>query len=453
MKIPRVIISGTRSGVGKTSITLGIILGIIKKGYTVQPFKIGPDYIDPGYLSSISNNTTRNLDMWIMGKDNVIKSFVNNSNSDISVIEGVMGFYDGAFGNSNFSSTHNISTVIKAPVILILDASKTARSIAAVALGYTKFYKNSHISGFILNKLHSKRHEDLCIQALQKLNLPILGSIYENTDLILNSRHLGLVSTIDRSISNNKIKKIADIISNSIDIDKLIQISIDTTQFNTRVITKIKKRNVVIAVALDQAFNFYYRDNLDALEREGARIEYFSPMHDETLPECNGIYLGGGYPELFGYVLENNNKMKNIIKKLAENEIPIYAECGGLMYLVNSIKYKNKKYRMTGLIDAETIMSKKVKVNYTKGYVVSNCVLSDRVPHIICGHEFHYSKVYCMKEDYKFAYKLSTGDGIVNKQDGLVLHNTLASYMHIYFDMSCYAKTFVNNCFKYIKHN
>ena len=201
-----------------------------KRGYTVQPFKVGPDYIDPTYLTSISNNETKNLDVWLMGKNELIKSFVKGSTSDISIIEGVMGYYDGFGGKTNHASTHHVATLLKSPAILILDASKTSRSIAATALGFTKFHKNSRISGIILNKIGSKKHDTLCRHALENLNIPIIGSIPKNSENILESRHLGLIPITEQKQLQKKIKQTAKEISNYINFEKIIDISNNVEQ-------------------------------------------------------------------------------------------------------------------------------------------------------------------------------------------------------------------------------
>jgi hydrogenobyrinic acid a,c-diamide synthase (glutamine-hydrolysing) (EC 6.3.5.9)/cobyrinate a,c-diamide synthase (EC 6.3.5.-) len=207
LKIPRIVLAGVTSGVGKTSITCSIIYALQKRGFSVQPFKVGPDYIDPSYLTSISKNDTYNLDVWLMGQKQVLDSFISHSKSDISIIEGVMGYYDGFKGNSNYASTHHVASITKSPVILVLDASKTARSIAATALGFQKFHRFSRIIGIILNKIGSKKHEILCRDALEKTKLPIIGVIPKNPILNLESRHLGLISTYDNTILKNKIQK------------------------------------------------------------------------------------------------------------------------------------------------------------------------------------------------------------------------------------------------------
>jgi len=206
-----------------------------------------------------------------------------------------------------------------------------------------------------------------------------------------------------------------------------------------------KKTRVKIAVALDNSFNFYYDDNLNALRREGASLTFFSPIKDKKIPECDGLYIGGGFPEILGNDLAKNKIMKKSIKKLSEDNVPIYAECGGLMYLTKSITNNQKKYTMIGLFDAETVMTKKMRLNYTKGKLSSKNILSDSL-HTFRGHEFHYSQLESVSSDSKFVFNLDIGEGIKNHQDGLIQNNTLASYGHLYFDSSNYAEIFVKNC-------
>ena len=436
LKIPRLVVAGATSGVGKTSITSAIIYGIKKRGYSVQPFKVGPDYIDPSYLSSISKNNAKNLDVWLMGENELVQSFVKNSASDISVIEGVMGYYDGFGGKTNYASTHHVASLLKAPTVLVLDASKAARSIAATALGFTKFHRNSRIVGIILNKFGSKKHEKMCRQALANQKVPILGSILKNSE-IMESRHLGLIPIKEQKSLQNKIRKVSRDISDDIDIDKIIQICKSVPQLPKAQPKKFKKPTATVAVALDSSFNFYYHDNLEALRREGARIKFFSPVSDKKIPTCDLIYIGGGFPEVLGQSLERNATMRKMIKKRAEEGTSIYAECGGLMYLTKSIIFGKKKYKMVGLFDAETQMTKKMTLNYTEGRIRSNCIIS--APAKFRAHEFHYSKIRNLPRDAKFVYDLKIGEGIDNKKDAISEYNTLASYCHLYFDNAKYA--------------
>jgi len=441
LKIPRLVVAGVTSGVGKTSITSAIIYGIKKRGYSIQPFKVGPDYIDPSYLSAISGKDAKNLDVWLMGESELLHSFVKNSTSDISVIEGVMGYYDGFGGKTNYASTHHVASLLKSPTILILDASKTARSIAATALGFAKFHRNSRIVGIILNKIGSKKHESMCKQALASLKVPILGSILRNSES-LESRHLGLIPVKEQRSLQNKIRKVSREISDSLDIDKIIQICKNVSELPKVQTKKIKKPIATVAVALDSSFNFYYHDNLEALRREGAKLKFFSPVGDKKIPKCDLIYIGGGFPEVLGQSLERNTIMRKMIKKHAEEGIPIYAECGGLMYLTKSISFGKKKYKMVGLFDAETQMTKKMTLNYTEGRITSNCLISG--PAKFRAHEFHYSKIGNLARDAKLVYDLKIGEGISGKKDALSEYNTLASYCHLYFDSAKYATKLVS---------
>jgi cobyrinic acid a,c-diamide synthase len=447
LKIPRVIIAGTGSGVGKTSVTTAIIYGIKKLGYSIQPFKVGPDFIDPSYLSIIAKRSARNLDPWLMGENGVLRSFVQNSKSAISVVEGVMGYYDGFSGDSNLASTYHVSNIITAPVILVLDASKAARSVAATALGFIKYQRNSRITGFILNKIGSKRHEDLCRQALKPLKVPVVGVIPRDIRVQLESRHLGLIPVKELE-SIGKISSIAKSYSDFIDIEKIIEIANKTRNLSAIPLDTTIKPRTKIAIALDESFNFYYQDNLDALKRAGASLEFFSPIHDKMIPSCDGLYIGGGFPEVKGNSLEKNHTMRRILKKKAEADFPIYAECGGLMYLTKSIRYGTKKFIMAGLFDAETVMQKKLKLNYTKAKVSRTCLMSN-ASRTITGHEFHFSELESVSRDSKFAYNLDIGEGIRNKRDGLVVYNVLASYMHMHFAQPNVARNFVEECIKY----
>ena len=450
MKIPRIVIAGATSGVGKTSITCSIIHSLQKHGFSVQPFKVGPDYIDPGYLSSISKHETYNLDVWLMGKNQLLNSFISNSKSNVSVIEGVMGYYDGFGGDSNYASTHHVASLTKSPVLLVLDASKTSRSIAATALGFVKFHSDSRIVGIILNKIGSKKHEILCRTALEKTKIPIIGVIPKNPSLDMPSRHLGLISTLESKTLKTQIEKTAKIISKFLDINEIIKIIKNSTQLTKKSKPLHKKTKTTIAVALDTSFNFYYQDNLEALRREGSNLKFFSPVKDKKIPKCDGLYIGGGFPEILGNSLEKNQIMKKLIKKLSEDNLPIYAECGGLMYLTKSILSQNKKYKMIGLFDAETKMTEKMRLNYTKGKIIAKNPISEKL-HDFQGHEFHYSQLDSVSSDSKFAYSLEIGEGIKKQQDGLIQDNTLASYGHLYFDSSNYAQIFVKNCLNYSK--
>lgn len=468
---PRIVIAGTSSGVGKTAITCSIIYSLQRMGYSVvQPFKVGPDYIDPGYLASISGRNSHNLDVWLMGRDHVLDVFASNSaDSDIAVIEGVMGYYDGFDGRSDHASTHHVASITASPTILVLDASKAARSIAATATGFAKFHKRSAIVGVILNKIGSPKHERLCRDALQQAKLPVVGVIPRDPRLQMQSRHLGLISTLGSRSLGSRVERVSKVISEYLDMGMIIAIAKGAAPVPKKLHRShpVKQERVpagtsttttpaiTISVALDTSFNFYYHNNLAALRREGATLEFFSPVRDKQVPRCDGVYIGGGFPEVLASSLERNHSMRNEIKRLSGDGMPIYAECGGLMYLTRTITPhdnghppKKKQYRMAGVLDADTIMTKKMRLGYTKGIINADSIISDKT-HPLRGHEFHYSRLDGVPSDSRFAYTLDVGEGIINHRDGIIQHNTLASYGHLYFDSSDYAHVFVKSCLKH----
>src|ERR671912_390013 len=454
VSIPRIIIAGTSSGVGKTSITLGLLHKFKDLGFKIQSFKVGPDFIDPAYHTFVTNNPCYNLDSWLMGEEGVLDTFEKYTiGKDIAVIEGVMGLFDGAEGKTDFASTAQIAKILDSPVILAIDASKAARSIAATAYGFINFDKKLNIKGIILNKIASKKHFNLIKDAFDNnIKIPIVGVIYKNQEFTFSERHLGLIPTVE--LDNKRKKKVlnsAKIIADYLDYDELI--SIIKPLKNEKSLKKKDKpnnkpKNIKIAVALDNSFNFYYQENLDILQKKGAQLIFFSPLNDNRLPdEIDGIIIGGGFPEILASDLSKNLSMMRAIKKIGENEIPIYAECGGLMYLSRSIKegipkYGNgkipgskvnftKTYKMIGLIDAITKMTDKLTLNYTQGKVINQSIFGNI--NSIKGHEFHFSAMENIPIDSKFSYYLTKGKGIINQKDGMVVYNTLASYTHLHF--------------------
>lgn len=445
MRIPRIVLAGTSSGVGKTSVACSIIYALNRQGYSVQPFKIGPDYIDPGYLSSIAGQDACNLDAWLMGEDHLLESFVCNSASDISVVEGVMGYYDGFGGDTDYASTHHAACITETPVVLILDASKAARSVAATAMGFATFHEDSRIAGVILNKVGSDRHEQACRVALEETGIQVFGSIPRDPALDMESRHLGLVSTLDRHALHARISTVAQTISEYLDINKMVQVAQGASHLPDMTRPAYEKPKTRIGVALDTSFNFYYRDNLEALRRCGATLEFFSPVTDIRPPECDGLYIGGGFPEVLGDRLAGNRPMQEGIRHKAEDGLPIYAECGGLMYLTRQITTDGKRHKMVGIFDAETEMTGQMTLGYTKGEMAAGTPVSTG-PCGFRGHEFHYSRVVSVSPDSKFAYKMDIGQGIDGSRDGMIEYDTLASYGHLYFDSSDHAGAFVRNC-------
>jgi len=472
MLIPRIIIAGTTSGVGKTSITLGILYILKNLGFKIQAFKVGPDFIDPSYHHFVTNSPSYNLDSWLMGKKGLIDTFEKYTiGKDIAVIEGVMGLFDGIGGKNDFASTAHIAKILNSPIILVIDASKAARSLAAIAYGFLNFEKGIHIKGIILNKISSNRHFHFIRDAFaNKIKIPIVGVVYKNKDLIFSERHLGLIPREELDDKKrNEILNSAKILSESLDVQKIIDLigSIPNEKLTKKKIDNNINQNIQtikIAVALDASFNFYYQQNLDILQKKGAQLIFFSPLYDDKLPqEIDGIIIGGGFPEILARNLSKNISMIRAIKKIAENQIPIYAECGGLMYLSKSIeegipKYVNDKipgskvnlnktYKMTGLIDAITKMTDKLTLNYTQGKVINESIFGNI--NSIKGHEFHFSEMENISNDCKFSYYLNKGKGIIDQKDGIMVYNTLASYTHLHFSNTKLPQEFILKCKKF----
>ena len=435
MKIPRIIVAGVSSGAGKTLAASAIAHGLRKAGYAVQPFKVGPDYIDPGYLSLAAGREARNLDSWLMGRAGLAGSFARAaSDADIAVIEGVMGYYDGLSGTSNRASTYEAASILRAPVVLVVDASGAARSVAATVAGFARYQGGSRIAGVILNRVASRRHEEICAGALGQAGFRIMGSIPRGGEYALESRHLGLVPPAEGGPARSSAVRAIRAASEHIDTGAIADLARRAPPLRAPArAPRARRTRARVAVALDSSFNFYYRDNLEALERAGARLEFFSPVSDKSLPDCDGLYIGGGFPEVLAGPLGRNSAMRRAVRRHADSERrAVYAECGGLMYLTRSIESGGRRRAMAGVIDARTVMRKKATLNYTRGAVARDCLVRPRA-HRIRGHEFHYSQLDGLGEDTSFAYRLDAGAGIRGGLDGMMQDAVLASYGHLYF--------------------
>jgi cobyrinic acid a,c-diamide synthase len=387
-----------------------------------------------------------------MGKNGVLKCFNDSSQgADVAIIEGVMGLFDGLSGKDDYASTAQIAKMLEAPVILVIDAGKAARSIAAIALGFLHFDKKLKIAGFILNNVAGDKHAKFVLDAFAcKVNVPIIGIVRRDKKITIEERHLGLVPALELEKKKRSIHQSAKYISEQIDIDKIKSLCKPINR--TKAIQKaFPVTRIRVAVALDESFNFYYADNFDALRKQQAELIFFSPVNDIELPEnIHGIILGGGFPEILADKLEFNQAMIKSISKAATNGMPIYGECGGLMYLTRSIRRNNegkkKRQKMIGLIEADTFMSGKLTLNYTEADCTSS-FFEDIYK--IRGHEFHYSNIENISTDSKFAYTMRRGKGVDNKRDGFVVYNCLASYMHLHFANNRLPERFIKNCLEF----
>jgi cobyrinic acid a,c-diamide synthase len=440
--IPCVLVAGTHSGVGKTTVVLGLLAALKRRGHKVQPFKVGPDFIDPTHHTAICKRPSRNLDTFMMGEDGVRRSFARGvEGADVAVIEGVMGLYDG-LDATQIASSASVAKALNAPVLLVINVHGTSRSAAAMALGYAKFDPEVEIAGLILNRVGSERHLSLLQEALKPLGIPILAALPRKSEISLKSRHLGLTMGFE---GHHDLDALADFVEENADLDRILKLGCNVPPSEPR--PEFEGDRIKIGVAYDEAFCFYYQENFDELRRLGAEIEFFSPMCD-PLPDVQGLYLGGGYPELYAEALERS-QTRSEIKKAAENGMPIYGECGGLMYLCESVISKDgdSEKRMAGVLPASTQMTGRLQaLGYVEGDVVgeNSIVESGRV---IRGHEFHYSKMDCAR-DARFAYRFRRGKGIVEDKDGLVEHETLGSYLHTHV-YSFPMERFVESCRTY----
>lgn len=461
MRCSRIVIAGTRSGVGKTTVSIGIMRALTRQGFRVQPYKVGPDYIDPGYHKQATGCDSRNLDSWLFDRDTLLELFAHSASAaDISVIEGVMGLYDGKLEGdksqpSPSGSTASLAKMLAAPVILVLDAAKLAGSAAAIALGYRELDREVNLAGVILNRIGSERHYNQLKQAIKThAGLSVLGYLPRDEALHIPERHLGLVPALEHEQSNLDEHLLKQVTA-GIDLDKIKEIAGNAPQlphFKPHIFSLREIRTRVrIAVARDKAFSFYYQDNLDMLAHLGGEPVYFSPLQDEGLPaDVAGLYLGGGFPEVFARQLSDNDKLKNSIRQAAASGLPIYAECGGLLYLTQGIvDAKEQFYPMLGLIKGRArLLNRRQALGYVELKVMRDNILSNKGDSLR-GHEFHWSTLEGVGEDNGYAYKVLKSYA-KPRYEGIVMDNLLASYVHLHFG-SCpnVVDNFINKCVMY----
>ncbi|HIH45442.1 MAG TPA: cobyrinate a,c-diamide synthase [Candidatus Methanoperedenaceae archaeon] len=416
-----IIIAGTHSGTGKTTVSMGIMAALARRGLTVQPFKVGPDFIDPTHHTAITGRYSRNLDTYLMGADGVRASFSKAARgADVAVIEGVMGLFDG-LGVGEEGSTAQVAKILGAPVVLVIDARGMSRSAGAVARGFREFDPGVKVCGVIANRTGSERHaSNIRDNINDSQDIPFFGALPKATRFQIPGRHLGLHMAHEE---NYDISGLADMAEASINIDGTLESAADVDISNPQ--EDDAEPSCTVGVALDSAFCFYYYDTFDAMRSLGARLLFFSPMHDRV-PDVDGIYMGGGYPELHAGALEAGPARERI-KKLSGNSLPVYGECGALLYLAGSLE-TDREYKMCGALDSSSRMTPTLQaLGYTEA-AASNCIMAAGGTRIR-GHEFHYSLTECAS-DSRFAYVMNRGKGIEDGKDGLTAHNTLASYMH-----------------------
>jgi cobyrinic acid a,c-diamide synthase len=438
MSTPRIFISAAHKSSGKTTISIGLCAALKKAGKCVSPFKKGPDYIDPIWLSHAAGNPCYNLDFYTSDSDEILNTLISNScNSDISIIEGNKGLYDGLdLDGSNSNAA--LAVLSKTPVILVIDSRGMTRGIAPLILGYQAFDPDIQIAGIILNNVGGSRHESKLQNVIEHYtDVPVVGAVYNNPLLHLPERHLGLKPGNEYGEVENKIDVISDVITRQVDLDRIIQIAGTAACLNNKFqIKPVAEHSKVlrIAIARDAAFNFYYQNDLDAFVECGAKLIEFDTLNDKQLPDdIDGLFIGGGFPETQMDALSANTELRQNIHNKIEHGLPVYAECGGLMYLSRSIDWQDKKSEMVGIIPADCHMHDKPQ---GRGYVRMEKMqafpwqssLNDKA--IIKAHEFHYSSLENLEETTELALKVLRGTGIDGKYDGIVYKNLFACYTH-----------------------
>lgn len=455
MRIPRIVLSGTHSGVGKTTLATGLMAALKRRERPIQGYKVGPDYIDPSYHAAATGRASRNLDRWLLG-ENLPSVFVQSAQDRWAVIEGVMGMFDGMSGTAGFGSTADVAKLLQAPVVLIVDSSSMSRSVAALVHGFKTFDPQVNLQGVILNRVKSSAQEKIQREALHDLQIPVLGAFPKELALHLPERHLGLVPVGESGLLEGFIDTLSQLVTSHIDLEQVESIMLsapdlnEATYLESKSITrsvlssgsnpisissrpKAQEQKFRLGLALDEAFLFYYQDALDLAERMNFIIVPFSPLHDVALPQdLDGIFIGGGFPELHLNRLSENVAFLDSLRAYAASGKPVYAECGGYMYLGRSVTdFEGREVALAGLIPMKTEMTKRLQgIGYRRGVFCEDNFLGPRGT-TVQGHEFHYSRV-TYDEEFPAAYELFKGDQAV-RMDGYARNNIVASYLHLNF--------------------
>lgn len=449
------VVAGPASGCGKTTIALGLMAALRARGIPVFPYKVGPDFIDPGHHHRVSGAVSRNLDGWMLSEDYNRQCFRSHCGpTGIAVVEGVMGLYDGYDGRSESGSTAQMAKWLDLPVLLVVDARSMARSAAALILGFERFDPDVRFAGVAFNRVGSRRHLQYLCQALEdSVGMPVLGGLPRAETIAIPERHLGLVIREDLGGDDRFVSDLRGQIETHLDLDPLIDaLPRLPSRPPTAAAPQSGETAARIAVARDAAFCFYYEDNFDLLIANGAELVWFSPLEDDRLPEdIHGIYLGGGYPELHAARLEANHRLKNRVLAASRAGMPVYGECGGLMYLGESLQdLEGRRHAMTGCLPLQTRMLDRLRALGYRQVRLEAANLLGEPGQAIRGHEFHYSEIIGGVDSLQTTYRLSTRQGEKTAREGYRSGNTLASYVHLHFGSAPQAAAaFVAHCRRY----
>lgn len=443
-RVPRMVIAGTHSGVGKTTIATALMAALTRRGLRVQPFKVGPDFIDPGFHRAACGRASRNLDGWILSRETNLRVFARAAaDADVAIVEGVMGLFDGRSAASEEGSTAEIAKWLSAPVLLVADASAMARSAAALVRGFENFDLDVRVAGVVFNRVGGAGHVDLLREAVGAYcRTPVAGGLPHDETIVMPSRHLGL-KLAEESLSQQRLAGMADWIENNLDLDELLAIARDyaTPVEFAESSEEAAAQRVRIGIARDRAFCFYYQDNLDLLAQCGAELVPFSPITDQDLPpKLDGLYLGGGYPELHAAELSRNRSMIEAIVEFAKSGRPVYAECGGFMYLTEAIvDAEGQEHFMAGLFPTRARMQPRLAaLGYVQPRPSAGSLWADGCENLR-GHEFRYSAIDPMPAEIARVY--------AEPAAGYRKHSVFASYIHLHFLASPeFARRFVECC-------
>ena len=444
------VVGGIASGVGKTTVTLGLLEAFRRRGLTVQAFKVGPDFIDPGFHEIVTGRGSYNLDGCMCGRDHALDTVSRHAgDADLAIVEGVMGCFDGLDGTSEEGSTAEMAKWLSAPLVLVLDAGAQSRSAAAVVFGFEQFDPDLVLPAVIANRVGGETHARWIREGVAaRCRARVMGAIPRDEGVALSERHLGLVTAGEGGLTIEKRERLAELIERSVDLDGLLKIAAPlplahATDF--RAVANSPRAR--IGIARDVAFCFYYRDNLALLEAAGAELVYWSPLADSALPDVDGLYFGGGYPELHGAALGANKAVLEAVRSFAAAGRPIYAECGGLMYLTGAIEdLDGATHSMVGLLPTTVRMRpRRLSLAYTE------VTLQDESPlgatgSVARGHEFHYSSLDPVPSSIARVYRLRRRGG-EERTEGYRVGNALLSYVHLHFASNPgFARRFVEAC-------
>jgi cobyrinic acid a,c-diamide synthase len=448
------LISSPQGHSGKTIVTLGLCNVFKRRGLSIQPFKKGPDYIDPSWLTVAAGRNCHNLDLFLMPRDKLVRTYQEACRkADLAIVEGNMGLYDGLDAHG---TTAEIARLLKIPILLVVNTTRMTGSIAAMVTGYQQFQKNIHIAGVILNYVSGSRHERKLRDAVEQYcGIPVLGSLPKDQDLHIKERHLGLIPSVESGEAGALVEQIGLKLESYFDLEGILRVAqtfrpshpVRSADLSMKASLpeerdqsssprpsgergRVRGLRVKIGVIHDRAFNFYYPENLETLKTEGADLISINSFKDR-LPEIDGLYIGGGFPEFFLKEIEGNHKLRRDIAQAVEKGLPVYAECAGLMYLCKSISWQGRSYEMVGIIPSRVRLSTKPEGH---GYVVAEVMAENPLFPVgltVRGHEFHHSSLFD-SEDLYFAYQMRKGEGIKGKGDGIIFKNLFASYVHLH---------------------